>query len=378
MDYGVYLGEDFKNVLKALNDYEQNRKENLFIMGDLKYENNAFLTQFKKIQNLNPKGLVGNSQSKIDATFNDLIRKYKARGYEIPDFSVKNNLFEIDPLLLSQMRLHEFYNHQPKEVLDNDTNMKFLENVNVDVIKRLNKNSKDDVEQPEENAEYNKTNENEDFMGVRKEIKKTLKHNNLVKSYFDFKNDKAIKNLMKENHGRENENSKDVMKQQNINNNTSKLFLFYFFILLILKKALIAKTTAQTKNNWPKNFLSDKANTRNKSFGGLPSIKNKITRINNYANNSTMNTTKNNTKNTLYKGNQNSTIYFDNGTLDNFNQRNKNTFFNNTNTNNYNKFLGSSLNTINSNNDKKFDLAEINESIDRTPNIMIKDMNNSN
>ena len=89
-----------------------------------------------------------------------------------------------------------------------------------------------------------------------------------------------------------------------------------------------------------------------------------------------MNTTKNITKNTLYRGNQNSTIYFDNGSSENFNQRNKNTFFNNTNFNNYNKFLGSSLNTINSNNDKKFDLAEINESIDKTTNIMIKDMHN--
>ncbi len=89
-----------------------------------------------------------------------------------------------------------------------------------------------------------------------------------------------------------------------------------------------------------------------------------------------MNSTKDNTKNTLYKGYQNSTIYFDNGTLENFNQRNKNTFFNNTNINNYNKFLGSSLNTINTNNDKKLDLAEINESFDKSANINIKDMHN--
>ena len=221
MDYGAYLKEDFKNVLKALNDYEQNRKENLFIMGDLKYENNAFLTQFKKIQNLNPKGLVGNSQSKIDATFNDLIRKYKAKNYEIPDFSVKNNLFEIDPLLLSEMRLHEFYNHQPKEVLDSEDNLKFLEKVNLDVIKRLNKNSKD-IDQVEEYRELLKSNENDDLVGIKKEIKQTQKHNKLVKSYFDFKNVKTIKNLMKENHD-QNETVKDTTKQ-----NTSKLLLFMF------------------------------------------------------------------------------------------------------------------------------------------------------
>ena len=221
MDYGAYLKEDFKNVLKALNDYEQNRKENLFIMGDLKYENNAFLTQFKKIQNLNPKGLVGNSQSKIDATFNDLIRKYKAKNYEIPDFSVKNNLFEIDPLLLSEMRLHEFYNHQPIEVLDNEQNLNFLEKVNLDVIKRLNKNSKD-IDQVEEYRELLKSNENDDLVGIKKEIKQTQKHNKLVKSYFDFKNVKTIKNLMKENHD-QNETVKDTTKQ-----NTSKLLLLMF------------------------------------------------------------------------------------------------------------------------------------------------------
>jgi hypothetical protein len=221
VDYGAYLKEDFKNVLKALNDYEQNRKENLFIMGDLKYENNAFLTQFKKIQNLNPKGLVGNSQSKIDATFNDLIRKYKAKNYEIPDFSVKNNLFEIDPLLLSEMRLHEFYNHQPKEVLDNEQNLNFLEKVNLDVIKRLNKNSKE-IDQIEEYRELLKNSENDDLVGIKKEIKQTLKHNKLIKSYFDFKNVKTMKNLMKENHN-QNETVKDTTKQ-----NTSKLLLFMF------------------------------------------------------------------------------------------------------------------------------------------------------
>lgn len=140
---------------------------------------------------------------------------------------------------------------------------------------------------------------------------------------------------------------------------------------------MIIKTTSQSKNNWSKNLLSEKNNIKTKSFGGLPSIHNKVGK-NNYANMSTMNTTKNNTKHTLYKGNQNSTIFFDDGTAENFNKRNKNTFFNNTNLNNYNKFLGSSLNTINSNNDKKLDIAEVNDSIDRSQKIMIKDKQNRN
>jgi len=234
VDYGVYQNEDFKNVLKALADYEQNRKENLFLIGDLKYENNAFLTQFKKIQSLNPKGIVGNSQSKIDATFNDLIKKYKERGYEIPDLSVKRNLFEIDPLLLSQQRLHEFFSHKAKEVLESDRNMKFLEHINKDVIKHLNRNTKD-VEKPEQLVELVKTNENEDFRGIKKEIKSTLKHNNFVKSYFNFKNDKAIKNLLKETQNKENENAIDIARQ--INNTSKEItefhFIFVYFCLFL-------------------------------------------------------------------------------------------------------------------------------------------------
>jgi len=166
--------------------------------------------------------LVGNSQAKIDATFNDLMRKYKSRGYEIPDFSMKNNLFEVDPLLLKEEALHEYYDHQTKEVLDSDLNVKFLENVNIAVIKKLTNNEKlhnsESIE--EENPQSNSNVEEEhlqnlnstyqnnkaEFDEVRKEIKKTLHHNKLIKSYFCFKYDKEMKNLLNENIVPENSN----------------------------------------------------------------------------------------------------------------------------------------------------------------------------
>lgn len=121
--------------------------------------------------------------------------------------------------------------------------------------------------------------------------------------------------------------------------------------------------------------MSEKVNNKTKSFGALPDIHQKNPRMKStFANLSTMNSTNNN-KNSYYNGNnQNSTIFLDNGTKENF--KNKNTFFNNTN-NNYNKFLGSSLNIINSNKEKKLEITEINDSLDKTV-IMIKDMNNGN
>lgn len=120
--------------------------------------------------------------------------------------------------------------------------------------------------------------------------------------------------------------------------------------------------------------MSEKVNNKTKSFGALPDIYQKNPRMKStIANLSTMNSTNNN-KNTYYNGNnQNSTLFLDNGTKENF--KNKNTFFNNTN-NNYNKFLGSSINIPNSNKEKKLDITEINDSLDKTV-IMIKDMNNS-
>jgi len=182
--------------LKALNEYEQQRKEKFYLAGDLKYENDAFLNQFKKIQSLNPKGILGNSQSKIDATFNDLINKYKGKGYTIPDFSVKNNLFQTDPMLLSQDRLHEFYNYQPKEALDNDSNLKYLDNVNTNVIKIINNNKSQETH---EDYRLTMTKESENPSTFKTEVDKNLKYNKSVKSYFNLKKDKKLRGIIMDN-----------------------------------------------------------------------------------------------------------------------------------------------------------------------------------
>lgn len=232
VDFGVYLNEDFKNVLKRLNEYEQSRKENFFIFGDLKYENNAFLQQFRKIQSLNPKGLVGNSQSKIDATFNDLLRQYKAKGYDIPDLSVKNNLFEIDPLLLTEFRLHEYYGHQPKEVLENDVNMKFLEKVNEDVIKRVNNSKDNEANNADICLDINTG--SEEIEKIQKEIKDTLKHNKQIKSIFEAKSNKTTqKNFTSSD--KTYFDTKDTFK-----NNTSTIYKPLLLFIILFKKKKIS------------------------------------------------------------------------------------------------------------------------------------------
>lgn len=219
-------------MLKTLNEYEQNKRENYFILGDLKYENNAFLSQFKKIQNLNPKGLMGNSQSKIADTFNTLMRKYKIRGYKIPDFSIKNNIFEIDPLLLANFRLHEYYNHQPTEELEKDTNLRFLEKVNVDVIKRLNKNFKDEEDYNNSNNQIQSLNalyDTEELEKMQKEANETVKYNSELKTYFETKNNKN-KTLRKI--PMQDKSSSLLDTKENFNKiNTSKLKTFIFIII---------------------------------------------------------------------------------------------------------------------------------------------------
>ena len=206
-----------------MNEYDQSRKENFFIFGDLKYENNAFLTQFRKIQSLNPNGLLGNSQAKIDSTFNDLIKKYKARGYEIPDFSVKNNLFEMEPLLLSKNRIHEYFSHQNKESIAKDTNYKFLENINNEITIRMNNKNSKTVDEYNEFINF-QPQDKEIMNEMKKEIKSILIHNNKVKNYFDLKNKEEKKIKI--------ENKSDTV--ENFKQNASK----YCFSNIKLRKQL--------------------------------------------------------------------------------------------------------------------------------------------
>jgi len=205
VDYGSYLKEDFNTIIQNLVEFDKVSRENFFLFGNLKYENKSFLTQFKKTQMLNPKGMLGNSQSKIDSTFNELYRQYKSKGYEVPDLSVKNNIFEIDPLIIEEGRLSEFYNHQNREFLNTDTNLKFLENVSQDMVKRLNSNYINNQYQYF-NSDL-KRKEVKEHKEMKKAIRSTLHHNNLIKSYFEFKNDKeAAADRLAYNQDNKNEN----------------------------------------------------------------------------------------------------------------------------------------------------------------------------
>lgn len=218
LDYGTYIKEDLNSIMKNLSEFDKVSRENFFLIGNLKYENKAFLTQFQKMQTLNPKGMVGNSQAKIDSTFNDLIRNYKARGYEIPDFTVKNNIFEIDPLTIEENRLNEFYNHQSREFLEKDMNLKFLENVNNDMVKRLNKNSNNDQNQIFE-IDF-KRKEKKEIKEMKKVMKSTLEHNNLIKTYFEFKHIKEASPTRVESQDKSNEKEIGILN----------IILFVFYV----------------------------------------------------------------------------------------------------------------------------------------------------
>lgn len=197
------------------------------------------MSQFKKIQYLNPKGLVGNSEEKMKAIFSDLIQQYLDKGYGKIDFSTDNNIFDQDPLLLYHKRLHEYYSNQPKEILLNDPNSNYLENINQMIIKKENTNSTHKEEEDYTDL-LNQVNSKENIAEIKKEIDNTLKHNKGVREYFESK---ELRSTMKNNNSSMNKfdlglkNTKDNLKE-NTNMNTSKkinyIIIFYFSLISLI------------------------------------------------------------------------------------------------------------------------------------------------
>jgi len=182
------------DILKLLDEFYRKNKEKLNINSDLKYENNAFLTKFRKIQNLNQKGITGNSESKIDSLLNDLITKYKSKGYQILDFSIKENLFEIDPLIMTINNFQNFYKNQYKKN-DQDNDLKFLEKLKTELTNILNQSTIKNVSGKKKSAIV----ENNDDINLNKlknQIKKTQFENEFKKSYFYLKSQKENNKIL--------------------------------------------------------------------------------------------------------------------------------------------------------------------------------------
>ena len=200
------------------------------------------------MQKLNPKGILSNSDEKLKDVFKDLIGLYKERGYIEMDLSTKSNIFEIEPLVICDQLLEEFYLNQPKEILTYDPNLAYLENVNELLIKLINK-TQNSNQNPNQNSKTisnstsnitSSANSNMDLKDLKKGesnmsimningppknieelkniMKTTMKHNNEIKRYFEYKEMKYNKKNNYNGNGNGNINSKLGSRRTSLQN----------------------------------------------------------------------------------------------------------------------------------------------------------------
>ncbi len=219
-----FTKEDFSNIIKSLIKYEETKNENYFKVRDLKFENRAFYQIFKKMQKVNPKGIIGNSDEKLKDVFKDLIGLYKERGYIEMDLSTRNNIFELEPLIICKELLFEFYENQPKEILTYDRNLAYLERVNELVIKLINKTKNSTLNNNQNSNTVSNSNSTSNSYSysnmeikefeekksiasnininspgnikeLKNKMKTTMNHNNDIKRYFEYKEMKYNKKI---------------------------------------------------------------------------------------------------------------------------------------------------------------------------------------
>ena len=96
-----------KDVQKRLNSLTINRES----MKDLKNQNETFKKQFSNIKTFN-KNYIKSNDKKIGyyPILEDLVLKYKAKGYKIPKLSQgDNNIFKQEPILISNNNIQNIY-----------------------------------------------------------------------------------------------------------------------------------------------------------------------------------------------------------------------------------------------------------------------------
>jgi hypothetical protein len=95
---------------------------------ELRDDNEHFLKSYEKSENMKQ---LQNKNSRNyhlqESPFEELKNLYKSRGYEIPDLSVKENLFQPSPLLLENCKVQEYYKSIKGHTLATDKDLTFLE-----------------------------------------------------------------------------------------------------------------------------------------------------------------------------------------------------------------------------------------------------------
>ena len=143
-------------------------------------------------------------------TFEDLILDYKQKGYKIPDFSTKHNLFSQSPLLLSsfnKIKMYYKYNKFNEEKLENFNALEKLKEIENSHKKYKNKNN---------------NNNNDDIKIKLNEGEKTYRYLSKLDEYLIEQNfSQMMKNKKKKNNNNNNNNNNNDNKN-NTNKNLNK------------------------------------------------------------------------------------------------------------------------------------------------------------
>ena len=82
-----------------IKDYDEKKKEEEY--RNLSQENNYLIKRYNKIRQFFP--------LKIEDSYSGLIKEYNKKGYKTPDFSTKHNLFKLNPLLMKNYKIKDYY-----------------------------------------------------------------------------------------------------------------------------------------------------------------------------------------------------------------------------------------------------------------------------
>ena len=146
-------------------------------------------------------------------TFEDLILDYKQKGYKIPDFSTKHNLFSQSPLLLSsfnKIKMYYKYNKFNEEKLENFNALEKLKEIESSKKKNKNKN--------------NNNNNDNDIVIKLNEGEKTYKYLSKLDEYLIEQNfSQMLKNKNKKNNNNNNNNDNKNNTNKTLNKRRSSI-----------------------------------------------------------------------------------------------------------------------------------------------------------
>ena len=143
-----------------IKDYDEKKKKEEY--QNLSQENNYLKKRYNKIKQFFP--------LKIEDSYSKLINEYNKKGYKTPDFSPERNLFKLNPLLMKNNKIEDYYMiYSKKNKICNyiyssnkDKHLNFLEKEEKIIQGKLLKNSdekykrkKKDIDKPKE--KLNKT-----------------------------------------------------------------------------------------------------------------------------------------------------------------------------------------------------------------------------